>query len=104
MITKLLIILVVLLVVVALIAIRYRRQITMGLQILKMFRQMRKVGKSTPENKIDKSNNSKDVALVRCERCGKWTPQSEAMNLRSNNFYCSPKCMERAAKLQSMVD
>ena len=104
MITKLLIILVILLVVVALIAIRYRRQITMGLQVWKMFRQIRKVGKPTTEKKIDKSNNSKDVALVRCERCGKWTPQSEAMNLRSNNFYCSAKCMERAAKLQSMVD
>ena len=102
--TKLLVILVILLVIVALIAIRYRRQITMGLQVWKMFRQMRKVGKTANEKEIEKPKNSKDVALVRCERCGKWTPPTEGMNLRSKNFYCSSKCMERAVKLQSLVD
>ena len=103
MIFKLLVILVILFFVVALIAIRYRRQIAMGIRILKMFRQMQQVGKTT-EKKTEKLKNSKDTQLVRCERCGKWTPQQEAMNLRSKTFYCSSKCVEKAARLQSLVD
>ena len=100
---KWLVVLIIIFFVFALIALRYRRQIQMGLQVWRMFRQVRKMNKPA-EKKIDNPKNSKDVALVRCERCGKWIPQTEAMKLRSKNIYCSTACMERAAKLQSMVD
>lgn len=100
---KWLIILGILLLVVMFVTVRFRRHIQMGLQLLKMFRQMRKMSKP-PEKKIEKQTNSKDVPLVRCERCGKWTPQTDGLNLRSKTFYCSSKCMEKAAKLQSLVD
>lgn len=100
---KWLIILLILVLVGGLIMLRYRRQIQMGLQLLQMFRTMKKMNKPA-EKKIETKTNSKDVPLVRCERCGKWTPQTDVINLRSKNFYCSTECMERAVKLQSMVD
>ena len=90
--------------VILLISLRYRRQIQMGLQLLRMFRQMKKMGKPPEEKKIETAKNSKDVALVRCERCGKWIPQDAAMKLRAKSVYCSSTCMEKAVKLQSMVD
>lgn len=100
---KILIILALLLFVMVIIAARFRRQILMGLQILQMFRRMRKRAKPA-EEKIERNGNAKDEPLVRCERCGKWAPQSEVINLRSTTVYCSSACMERAVKLQSMVD
>ena len=100
---KWLIILLILLAVIGFIALRYRRQIQMGLQLLQMFRQVKNMNKPA-EKKVETKKISKDVPLVRCERCGKWTPQTDVINLRSKNFYCSTKCMEKAVKLQSMVD
>lgn len=100
--TEWLIVLAVILAIMALVAIRYRRQITMGIQILKMFQQMRSAGKPK-EVKTQKRENLKDVQLVRCDRCGKWISPSSALKLRANT-YCSSVCMEKAAKLQSLVD
>lgn len=76
----------------------------MAWQVWRMFRQMRKVGKPQ-EKPVEKQKESlKDAPLVRCEKCGKWTSPETALKLRQDKYYCSSKCMERAAKLQSLVD
>lgn len=100
--TEWIIVLAVILLIVVFTAVRYRRQITMGIQILQMFRKMRAMGK--PAEKPAKQKESlKDVQLVRCDRCGKWIEPASALKLKANT-YCSTNCMERAAKLQSLVD
>lgn len=100
--TEWILVLAVILFVFALVAIRYRRQITMGIQLLQMFRKMRAVGKPPP-GKPKKQENLKDVQLVRCDRCGKWISPESALKLKANT-YCSTACLEKAAKLQSLVD
>ena len=101
--TEWIVVLLVILVIFALVVIRYRRQITMGIQILKMFQQMRAAGKPAEPKKEKKRENLKDVQLVRCDRCGKWIDPASALKLRANT-YCSTACMEKAAKLQSLID
>jgi hypothetical protein len=82
---------------------RYRRQIQTALQLWKMFRQFKKAA-APPEKKIEKRGVDKNAPLVRCARCGKWIAQSEALNLRSKTSYCSAVCMEKAARIESLVD
>lgn len=101
---KWLIILVLLLIVAAVVILRYRRQIQMALQMYMMFKKMRQMSRPAPEKRIENVAADKGEALVRCERCGNWIPRSEAMKLRSKTIYCSANCMERAVKLQSLVD
>lgn len=86
-----------------LVVFRYRKQIQTLLQFWKMFRQMRRVGKAN-QKPIEKREPLKDVPLVRCEKCGTWISPENALKFRSNSIYCSSKCMEKAAKLQSLVD
>lgn len=81
-----------------LIAFRYRRQIQTAIYVWKMFRKMRQASKPA-EKQIAKQENSVDVALVKCAKCGTWIPQKNAMNLRSKIFYCSANCMESAVKV-----
>lgn len=100
---KWLILLLVLLVLVFLIALRYRRQILGAYQLWRMFRQMRQVGKPTVKAN-EKPSSIKEVPLVRCEKCGKWTSPEGALKLRQAKYYCSSVCMEKAARLQSLVD
>lgn len=100
---KLLVILFILIVLLSLIALRYRRQIQTGIGLWRMFRQVRKASKppagANPKRSIEKSES-----LVSCARCGKWILPSDAVNLRSKTFYCSTNCMEKAARLESLVD
>lgn len=95
---KWLILLILFLVLLAIIAVRYRRQINVGIEIFKMFRQLKNQTKSG-KKKLDKKAEDKAVPLVRCARCGTWTPQTSALNLRSKTFYCSTNCMEKAVSL-----
>lgn len=95
---KWLILLSLLLLVVMFVGLRYRRQIKTALYVWRMFRQMRQVGKPA-EKRIEKQENSKDAALVRCAKCGVWTPQNKALNLRSGTHYCSTVCLENAVKV-----
>ncbi|CAN5169155.1 hypothetical protein BH20ACI1_BH20ACI1_19570 [soil metagenome] len=92
--TKLLFIFLLLLVVGGIIALRYRRQIQSAIYIWQMFKKMRQVNKPQ-EKQIEKTEDAKDVQLVRCAKCGTWTPQKNALNLRSKAFYCSTNCMEK---------
>jgi hypothetical protein len=94
--TKILVILFILIVVSGLVALRYRKQIQMGLYVLRMFRKMRRMNSAPEEKQIEKTETTSDVQLVKCARCGKWIPQSKALNLRSKTFYCSANCMENA--------
>jgi len=84
--------------VIGLIAVRYRRQIKMAIYVWRMFRQMRQVGKSG-EKQLENPAIDKDVALVRCAKCGTWSPQNKALKLRSGINYCSANCLETAAKV-----
>jgi hypothetical protein len=101
---KWLILLLILLIPVVFVAVRYRRQLLMGWQMYQMYRRMKLAGKPPAEKRIQEKSGDKSVPLIRCERCGSWVSQTEALKLRSNTFYCSANCMERAVKLQSMVD
>jgi hypothetical protein len=101
---KWIVILLILLAVVALIVFRYRKQLQAGWQIWRMFRQMRQMGKAQEKPPAKKNENLKEVPLVRCEKCGKWISPEGALKLRQDKYYCSSACMERAARLQSLVD
>ena len=100
---KFLVILFILLMLVLLLALRYRRQIQAGLQIWRMFRQVKQASKPAQNPAIRKKNENSE-SLVRCARCGKWVMPSEAVNLRGDTIYCSTQCMEKAARLESLVD
>jgi hypothetical protein len=100
---KWLIILLVLLIPIVLIAVRYRQQLLMGWQMWQMYKRMKQASKPA-EKQIKQRGSDKSEQLIRCERCGTWVAQSEALKLRSKTAYCSTNCMERAAKLQSLVD
>lgn len=95
---KFLIILLLLLLLVAIIAVRYRRQIQMGIYMWRMFRKMRQVGKSD-EKQIETKEVSTNAPLVKCSNCGTWVVQNTAFKLRSNTYYCSSVCMEKAVNL-----
>lgn len=93
---KWLILLGLLIVLLVIIAARFRRQIKMAIYVWRMFRKMRQAGNSQ-EKQLEKQENSKDVALIRCAKCGTWIPQSKALNLRSGGYYCSKICLETTA-------
>lgn len=95
---KWLILLALLVVVVAFVASRYRRQIQMGLYVWRMFRKMRKAGQAG-DKPLEIKADPKNVPLTRCAQCGSWTPQKDALNLRSGTVYCSALCMEKAVKV-----
>lgn len=95
---KWIILLILLLFLFAMIAVRYRRQIRTGIEIWKMFRQMRS-GIKPEKKQFEKTETAKDAALVRCARCGTWVPQGKALNLRSKIFYCSTVCIEKSVKV-----
>lgn len=103
---KWLILLLLLLVLIAFVAFRYRVQLQTAWQMYRMFKKFRQAGKpSAAEKQIKQKSADKSVPLIRCERCGNWIPQTAALNLRrSKTHYCSAECMERAVKLQSLVD
>ncbi|MEO6589611.1 MAG: hypothetical protein ABIP06_09930 [Pyrinomonadaceae bacterium] len=93
---KWLILLVLFVVLFVFIATRFRRQIVAGIEIWKMFRQVKQQMKPKEEKQIEKTDSNSDVQLVRCAKCGKWVNQTNALNLRSKTFYCSTVCMEKA--------
>jgi hypothetical protein len=85
---------------VAMIAVRYRRQIQMGLYVFRMFRKMRQMNKTaTTEKQVTPAARSNDIPLGRCAKCGSWKPQSEALKFGGNVFYCSSNCLEKAVQV-----
>lgn len=100
---KWLILLLILLIPVVLIAVRYRQQLLMGWQMWQMYKRMKQTSQP-PQKQVKQRASDKSEQLIRCERCGTWVSQTEALKLRGKTSYCSTKCMEKAAKLQSLVD
>ena len=97
---KFLIILILLAVLAVFIFRRYRLQIQTALYVWRMFRKMRQMSKAeTTEKQIDTPVSQNDVQLVRCVKCGSWTPQSNALKFGANTYYCSSNCMETAIKV-----
>jgi formylmethanofuran dehydrogenase subunit E len=79
----------------ALIALRFRVQIQAALQLWRMFKQIKQANQPI-EKQMPKREKIANEALVRCANCGKWIPQSTALNLRKQTFYCSSNCVEKA--------
>lgn len=86
-------------VLIVIIATRYRRQIKAGIEIYKMFRQVKQQMKPPEEKQIKKTVSKGEVQLVSCAKCGKWINESNAVNLRSKTFYCSTNCIEQAVRV-----
>ncbi len=93
--TEWLVVLLVILIVAAIIAYRYRKQIQTAWIMYQTFRKFRQQTKPKQKKQVPKQNASKDTQLVRCPKCNKWTPQEEAVKLKSN-YYCSHTCMENS--------
>ncbi len=100
----LVVILVIFLILVLVTFVRYRKQALAAWQVWRMFRQMRQMGKPQEPSPKKTKESLKETPLVRCEKCGTWISPESALKLRGEKYYCSSKCMERAAKLQSLVD
>lgn len=91
---KWLIVFVLVFVLLAMLAVRYKKQIIRLIQVWKAFKYL----ETQPRKKeIKKENESGDIKLVACAKCGSWIPQNEALNPRPDNFYCSAKCFEKSS-------
>jgi len=82
------------LILIGIVVYRYRKQIQTAYIMWQTFRKFRQQVKPK-QKKVEKKATSKDTELVRCPKCNKWTPQDEAVKLKSN-YYCSHACMEDA--------
>ena len=77
------------------IALRFRRQILTAVEIWE--------GIKNPKNKeplIDKKENSSSVPLIKCAKCEVWIPNTSAIKLNSNIYFCSRKCMENIVEVK----
>ncbi len=63
---------------------------------------MRAAGKGE-EKQIERREESKDVPLVRCAKCGTWISQDKILKLGSSN-YCSTACLEKIGVNRSADD
>ena len=90
---KVLFILFILLVVLGMVAIRYRKQVVMGIEVWKAFKKMRQAARP-PEKQVQAPENV-NSPLVKCVKCGTWVPDANAIRLGSNK-YCSGACIERS--------
>lgn len=95
---KWIIILVILLIAVGLVIYRYRKQILTAYVMWQTFRKFRQQMKPPKQKKVETKGKSKDTELVRCPKCNKWTPQEDAVKLKSN-YFCSHACMEESLSI-----
>ncbi|CAN5557065.1 hypothetical protein BH10ACI1_BH10ACI1_26480 [soil metagenome] len=91
---KFLFILLILILVLCLVGLRFRKQIQTALYMWRMFRQMKQMSKPKVEKQLNQTENQTAAKLVKCAKCGAWTPLTKAIYFRSKTFYCSKKCME----------
>jgi hypothetical protein len=83
------VILIVIAVLLGLTAVRYRKQIVAMLHVWRMLKQMR----GNAGGQINNGGTPASQRLVSCAKCGTWVPESSAMRIGPNTFYCSKKCM-----------
>lgn len=78
------------------IVVRYQNAIRVIWGFWQAFRQVKKDISARRKADPLPIETDKNLPLVRCTGCGKWVVESEALNLRSKNFYCSQSCVEQA--------
>jgi hypothetical protein len=89
-------ILIVVFILLALTAFRYRRQLAAAHQIWQMLRGNARG--SFPINQAPQQKPSNEpTPLVKCARCGTWTPLDRSIRLNQNIYYCSSNCLENKA-------
>ena len=87
---------VVLLVLFGLTAYRYRKQLSMGLQIWRMLKGAKEM-QAKNASQIDPQPANRGE-LVNCSRCGKWTPLATAIKFGPTIYYCSTECVSVATR------
>ncbi len=92
--TEWIIVLLVILIVIGLVVYKYRKQIQTAWIMYQTFRKFKQQVKPR-QKQVPKKDTSNDTQLVRCPKCNKWTPQDEAVKLKTN-FYCSLSCLEES--------
>ena len=75
---------------------RLRPYIQAVRKFLRAFKEAGKLDQFEEENSI-KTPKQVNEKLVRCTSCGLWIPESRAVKLKSNIFYCSHECLEDSA-------
>jgi MYND finger. len=82
-------------------AFRYRRQIVAARRIWQMLKGNGLAG-GFPVEQVREQNTNTATPLVKCSRCGTWTPLDRSIRLSNNIYYCSTNCLENkvAAKLK----
>lgn len=78
----------------AYLVIRYRRQVVLGIKIVKAIR-------SGMRGEMEgKARSAASVAekLVQCVRCGAWVPSTRALSLRGSTAFCSAECAQNEAQ------
>jgi hypothetical protein len=76
----------------------YRRQIRAAIEVWRSFRQMYSQVSGKGQTTANVPPKRESGMLVRCAKCGSWTPETTAVRLAPNVFYCSTDCMERTVK------
>lgn len=76
----------------------YRRQIRAAMEVWRSFRKMYAQVSGRGQNTANVPPKKDAGMLVRCSKCGTWTPEETAVRLAPNVFYCSTGCMERTVK------
>ncbi|MEO5859770.1 MAG: hypothetical protein ABIR33_12565 [Pyrinomonadaceae bacterium] len=89
-------ILAIVLVLFGLTAYRYRRQLSVGLQIWRMMKGARQM-QSQQRSQVDTQTADRGE-LVNCSRCGRWAPLSTAIKFGPTIFYCSTQCLQNKVK------
>ena len=74
---------------------RYRSQIKTAIEIWQSLKVNHHHKNQNQRNEM--SDNSKNVPLVKCAKCGNWISQTSALNLNQRTFYCSSNCLEKTA-------
>lgn len=92
---KWIVLLVLLFILVAIITTRFRNQIKTAIEIWQSLKANHFQNNQNQQKKIN--NESKDVPLVKCSKCGNWIAQTKALNFNQRQFYCSANCLEKSA-------
>ncbi len=96
---KWIIILLLILVLVAMIVYRYRQHLQTAWFMWRTFRKFQQQVKPA-QKQVPKKDTSRDTELVRCPKCNKWTPRSEAVKLKAD-YYCSLPCLEESISVKA---
>lgn len=84
------------------IAWRFRRQISMAREMMKMLAEARRMinqqqtQRSATGQQPQKQNIPAGGKLVRCEKCQTWVPKDSALSFGGNTYFCSAQCMEKS--------